>query len=250
MKFFKIENYEKYQAKKGDRNIFPWIMLHKKIMNDWAYGELTVGERLMYVHMLLIADSVNNEFPMDTKWLHLRLQVKAPLKLEKFERLGFISFLGAQEDINLEDINLEEKRVDPPPRRRVQPDRTTTQNLCVQDCLTHYESEYMRMFQKIPMVFAVNDSQKLKPIAEKRGIEETNSLITRYLEIDDDEKILRAGHPLCLFPSAINKILNGKKIINPEKKKYVGGIPTSPEHEARLAKIHADAMKAEELKNA
>lgn len=96
----------------------PWIMLHKKMINKWEYGELTVGERLMFIHMLLIADSVRNRFPVDTKWLHRKLQVKAPLKLEKFEKLGFIEFFGSEkkidrsvirEDINLKDINLKEK---------------------------------------------------------------------------------------------------------------------------------------------
>ncbi len=96
----------------------PWIMLHKKMINKWEYGQLTVGERLMFIHMLLIADSVNNRFPADTSWLHRKLQVKAPLKLEKFEKLGFIEFFGSEkkidrsviiEDINLKDINLKEK---------------------------------------------------------------------------------------------------------------------------------------------
>lgn len=144
----------------------------------------------------------------------------------------------------------EEEYKAPPPRRRVEVDRSPEEKPCVQDCLTHYESEYLRLFEKIPQVFAVNDSQKLRPILEKRGFEETNFLITRYLEIKDDEKILKAGYPLCLFPSAINKIINSKKVILPEKKKYVGGIPTSPEHEKRLEKIQADAQKAEDLKNA
>ena len=112
MKFFRIKNYEKYQAKKSDRNTLPWIMLHKKLINDWAYGELSVGERLMYIHMLLVADSVHNKFPMDTKWLHRKLQVKAPLKIEKFEKLGFIEIIGQEnasirEDIHLEDMNLD-----------------------------------------------------------------------------------------------------------------------------------------------
>ena len=110
MEFFRIKNYEKYQANKSDRNALPWIMLHKKLINDWAYGELSVGERLMYIHMLLVADSVHNKFPMDTKWLHRKLQVKAPLKIEKFEKLGLIVFIGQEnliEDIHLEDINLE-----------------------------------------------------------------------------------------------------------------------------------------------
>lgn len=111
MEFFRITNYEKYQAKKSDRNSLPWIMLHKKLINDWAYGELSVGERLMYVHMLLVADSVHNKFPMDIKWLHRKLQVKAPLKIEKFEKLGLIKIIGQEnasigEDIHLEDINL------------------------------------------------------------------------------------------------------------------------------------------------
>jgi len=112
MEFFRIKNYEKYQAKKSDRNSLPWIMLHKKLINDWAYGELSVGERLMYIHMLLVADSVNNKFPRDIKWLHRKLQVKAPLKIEKFEKLGLIYFIGQEnasirEDIHKENINIE-----------------------------------------------------------------------------------------------------------------------------------------------
>ena len=122
MEFFRIKNYEDYQAKKTDRNTMPWIKLHKKMMNDWEYGELSVGERLMYVHMLLVADSVNNRFPMDTKWLHRKLQVKASLEIEKFERLGFIEIIGRsvkkkkstrREEIRREDINLKESRGEP-----------------------------------------------------------------------------------------------------------------------------------------
>ena len=119
MKYFRIKNYERYQSKKADRNTLPWIKLHKKIMNDWGYGELRVSERLMFIHMLLMADSVSNRFPVDPQWMRTRLQVEAQWIFANFESKGLIEIIGQQgktenvsrrEDINLNNINLKEKR--------------------------------------------------------------------------------------------------------------------------------------------
>ena len=77
----------------------------------------------------------------------------------------------------------------------------------VESCLRHYELEYQRIFQKTPMVFAENDSGKLQPVVAKYGVHETNQLITQYLETREEELIAKRGWPLCLFPSAINRLL-------------------------------------------
>ena len=119
MEYFRIKNYEKYQAKKSDRNTLPWIKLHKKIMNDWGYGELRVSERLMFIHMLLMADSVSNRFPLDPKWMRSRLQVDAQWIFANFESKGLIEKIGHEEktddsprreDINLKEINKHKKK--------------------------------------------------------------------------------------------------------------------------------------------
>lgn len=98
MQFFRIKNYEEYQSKKADRNCLPWIKLHKKIMNDYSYGELKAAEKLMYIHMLLIADQVCNKFPLDAKWMRAKLGVNAKWDYKTFERLGFIEIIGTEEN--------------------------------------------------------------------------------------------------------------------------------------------------------
>lgn len=222
MKFFRIKNYEKYQVKKTDRNALPWIKLQKKMMNDWEYGELSVGERLMYVHMLLVADSVNNRFAMDTKWLHSKLQVKAPLKIEKFEKLGFIEILGSEkkvdrsvrrEDINLEDINLEESESNPPPapKRFKQvnrnPEKFDEGKPDTQSVIIHYESEYQRIFKNIPIYTQGKAHSVLLPILMRYGEEETKALITEYLGWSENEWVVREGWPVSGLTNAINALL-------------------------------------------
>ena len=142
------------------------------------------------------------------------------------------------------------ERDSPSPRRRVEPDLDPTEKPDVSPCITYYRFIFEKKFNKIPQVKELRDTKILVPIVQDRGIEETNKLIEGLLEIDDDPFIAKNGYQLYLLPNAINRILIGKKAISQGKKKYVGGIPTSPEHEARLAKIIEDAQKKEDLKNA
>lgn len=117
MQFFRIKNYEQYQGKKSDRNSLPWIKLHKKLMNDYAYGELLVSEKLMFIHMLLIADSIANEFPVNAKWMRTKLQVHAKWNFASFESKGLIEIIGEREKpenaTRREEKRKEEKRIKP-----------------------------------------------------------------------------------------------------------------------------------------
>jgi len=92
----------------------PWIKLHKKLPNDWGYGELRASEQLMFIHMLLMADSVSNRFPLDPKWMRTRLQVDAQWIFANFESKGLIEIIGSEknedcpsrrEEKRIEDIN-------------------------------------------------------------------------------------------------------------------------------------------------
>lgn len=98
------------------------------------------------------------------------------------------------------------------------PNRELMEKPDVQPSITHYEFEYQRIFNKIPMVFSAKDTQKLRPVVEKYGVNETSRMITRYLKIDDDKLIAERGWPLCLFPSAINRILVDQARESPNEK--------------------------------
>lgn len=215
MKFFRIKNYEKYQGR-SDGNGKPWIKLHKKITNDWAYGQLHDSHKTAYIHMLLSADTVGNRFPYDSRSLRRQLQVSSPVKTEVFEFLGLIEEIGDpkldgasfREDKSREDKNRGEENGNnhSPHRRRIETDRDPTDKFDVQDCIIHYEYIFQKKFNKIPIIKNQKSTTALIPIVEKLGVEETNRLLTLYLEIKDDVLIKKNAYPIYLFPNAVNRL--------------------------------------------
>lgn len=176
MRFFRIKNYEKYQGQAG-ANQKPWIKLHKKIQNDWAYGQLHDSHKAAFIHLLLNADSVGNQFPYDARSLRLQLSLSSPVKIEVFERLGFI------EEI-VPDLSL---RVDKDKIKiRVDKDKIKEKpGVCVKTLKSNFEEDWA----EYPKKKGANKIKSFDCYKRTVGIEkraEFNSKTQDYIDSFDD----------------------------------------------------------------
>lgn len=119
-----------------------------------------------------------------------------------------------QSDTYTKDTDTKEEEVEnsPPPRRRVEADRNPTDKPDVQDCIVHYECEFLKKFNKSPYVKNMQATKALIPIVKKFGVEATKILLTKYLGMTDPF-VAEKGYPIYLFPDAVNGLQAGKPII-------------------------------------
>jgi Lin1244/Lin1753-like, N-terminal len=106
------------------------------------------------------------------------------------------------------DTDKEEEGDTPPPRKNYEDvNRDPREKIDTTPCLVHYQSEYQRILKNLPSVAPLKAHEVLLPIMKERGTEETNRLITEFLEYQEDGLIIKRGWPLYLLPNTINALL-------------------------------------------
>lgn len=88
MEYFSIKNFSKYQHYK-DRNP-PWIKLHFSLLHDRDFMSLTPSQRWELIGLWLLASQRRNILEYDPRILGDFLGNHLRIRLESFEKLGFI----------------------------------------------------------------------------------------------------------------------------------------------------------------
>jgi hypothetical protein len=88
-KFLSIKNFEKYQHYK-QRNP-PWIKLHKSLLGDRDFMNLSIPSRYLYIGLLILCSETDNKVCNDPSWIAQRLSVPiSEIDLKPLYRSGFL----------------------------------------------------------------------------------------------------------------------------------------------------------------
>lgn len=200
MKFFRIKNYEKYQGiRSGDGK--PWIKLYKKLRHDWAYGQLHDSHKAAFIHLLLTADEVSNQFPCDSRALRKQLVLNSYVKIEVFENVGLIEIIV---DPSEEKIlpRIDKKRVYKQKKVDKRERKITSLNI--------YHDLFLEKFKTKPLILAKHGPM-MALLENKMGRDEIIDLVKRYFK-SDDQFIIDSGFTIDVFGSQINKLIVSRTV--------------------------------------
>lgn len=76
MDYIKIKNFDKYQHY-HTKSITAWIKLYFSIMDDYEFEKLAPNQRWYFIGLLLLAGKMENNIPLDTKYLQKKLGGKS-----------------------------------------------------------------------------------------------------------------------------------------------------------------------------
>jgi len=105
-----IHNWHKWQMNRRDRAQPPWIKIHRIVLRDPSWAQLTDAEKGQLVSLWIVAADKDGILPDDPKILRKVAGLDDEPDIEKFKALGFID--SCQDDVNLtsswrhDDVNL------------------------------------------------------------------------------------------------------------------------------------------------
>jgi hypothetical protein len=91
-RYLAVKNWDKFQHYK-QRNP-PWIRLHRTLLRDHKFNQLTENEQWMLVRMWLLASESDNHMAYDEKWVRRAINSSKKVPLEKFVSMGFLEVVG------------------------------------------------------------------------------------------------------------------------------------------------------------
>ena len=124
MRYVAVRSLERYQHYK-DRNP-PWVKLHRKILGDEDFADLTVSARLVFVLSLLLASERENCIPADPSWLAVELNMPRNLVAKSLAELLAHEYLIPASKVASNGANGLVPNLPPPENREQRTERTTT----------------------------------------------------------------------------------------------------------------------------
>ena len=91
MDYFRVKNLEKHQHYK--ERCPPWIKLHRSILQDYEFCELSDTSKLQLVLIFLLASQVDNKLPINEGWIKKQIGVNTPVNLKPLFESGFIELI-------------------------------------------------------------------------------------------------------------------------------------------------------------
>lgn len=87
---WKCKNWEKWQTYRKDREQPPWIKLHRRLMRDHDWAEMTDAERGQLVCIWLLAADDDGKIPDRPEFIQKLCYMTNPPDLKAFEQKGFL----------------------------------------------------------------------------------------------------------------------------------------------------------------
>ena len=86
--YLRVRNWEKFQHYKN-RNP-PWIRLHRTLLRDHKFHQLTEVQQWQLVRIWLLASECENHLAWDEKWIRRAIQSSRKVDLDALLELGFL----------------------------------------------------------------------------------------------------------------------------------------------------------------
>lgn len=115
MEYLKIHDWGKWQSYRKDRDLPPWIKVHRCLLRNSKWAKLTDAEKGQLISLWIVAADRDGEIDADQQSLKKTCQLDRGPNLSKFIDLGFIddnvASKGRQPGVNpTPEIDIEEKR--------------------------------------------------------------------------------------------------------------------------------------------
>lgn len=94
-RYFKIRNWDKFQHYK-QRNP-PWIRLHRTLLRDHKFNQLSEWEQWTLVRLWLLASEASNHMAFDERWVRKAINATKRVPLEKYVNMGFIELVSERD---------------------------------------------------------------------------------------------------------------------------------------------------------
>lgn len=94
----KIKDWDKLQSLRQDRGAPPWIKVHRNLLSNEKWAQLSDAEKGQIVSMWLVAADNNGMLPDDPKIIRKICQLDDVPDINKFKELGFFEKEGCQVD--------------------------------------------------------------------------------------------------------------------------------------------------------
>lgn len=116
----KISGWDKWQTYRSDRGAPPWIKVHRSLMTNAGWAELTDAEKGQLVSMWVVAADKSGEVPDAPSVLRKVCMLDEEPNINKFIELGFIEPLQSQGDVS---VTSAWRQCDEPDQSRVEESR-------------------------------------------------------------------------------------------------------------------------------
>lgn len=101
MNHIQITNWDKWQTYRKDRGQPPWIKVHRRLLRNEEWVDLTDSERGQLVAMWLLAADHDGLIPASPQKIQKLCFMTEPPNLNKFISLGFMTSDGSHIDVNM-----------------------------------------------------------------------------------------------------------------------------------------------------
>ena len=115
MDYYRIHNWEQWQSYRRDRGQPPWIKVHRRLMRDPAWIDLSDAQQGQLVNLWMLAADKGGLIPADPAFLSKILHLDTPLDLGAFK--DFID-IGAT-------LTPERRQPDAAPTPQIRPETKT-----------------------------------------------------------------------------------------------------------------------------
>ena len=87
----KVCNWDKWQTFRKDRGAPPWIKVHRNLMSNEEWAELTDSEKGQLISIWILAADKNGVIPDSSKMIQRMAMLDSKPNINKFIELGFLS---------------------------------------------------------------------------------------------------------------------------------------------------------------
>ena len=134
MSGYKIRNWDKWQSYRKDRGAPPWIKVHKVLLGNSEWAQLTDSEKGQLVSMWIVASNKDGELPGNPSLLKKICLLDDEPNIVRFLDLGFLEKNGCRNDANAtperrQDVIPEKNRIE----KKREEKNTSAKQVCVAD---------------------------------------------------------------------------------------------------------------------
>lgn len=178
MTSIKVKGWDKWQSFRKDRGTPPWIKLHRNLMSNPEWAQLSDTEKGQLVSIWIIAADKNGSISSDPGIIRKICQLDEVPNINKFIELDFLISDGCQDDANM---TTKSQPDDAPEERRGEESREEKSKDIVTSVTSNCpHDEIIKLYHdKLPML------PKVKIWSDTRK----NKLRTRWKESDKHQSI-------------------------------------------------------------
>jgi len=174
-------SYHNYKAGPNARDDPPWIKLHRSLLYDYEFTQLTGLERGQLVSLLMMAMATSNKIPADPIWIAQRCLLSEPIELSRFDHWLETPYrlrTGSVRKIRGDKIRGDERRgvIADPPKKTASPVGPAPDMLLIEK----FKELHFQVLRNAYVPAYPRDRKALKPQIKARGPDLIGEMIEAF----------------------------------------------------------------------